>query len=79
MCMGNLKIEQRGMKLIDLAEVKRHHYFRANINQAKLEDMEFVFNGKIVKATEEEIEDFRNTGLSNMDFAFMALDRAEDR
>ncbi len=38
------------------------------INSAKLEDIEFTRNRKIIEVSEKAIENWKFTGLSNVDF-----------
>ena len=48
--------------------VMENHAKRRMSNQPKLTDIEFVYNGEVVEIDSKELEEFRFTGLSNIDF-----------
>jgi len=53
---------------INVNNVFVHIAERGVINQPDLADVEFVYDGKIVDIDTKHIEDFKFTGLSNIDF-----------
>jgi hypothetical protein len=50
----------------DIIELRKR---RQAINNTPLEEIEWTRNGEVVEVTEEDVEGWKFTGLSNFDFA----------
>lgn len=59
---------------VDLAEIKEHLKFRALLNTAELDNIEWYQDGKILEIAPEVLQEWIFCGLSNIDFAKQLLD-----
>ena len=59
--------------IINIEEVRALQERRREINKIDLNDIDFYENGVMVTPTKEALEEWRFTGLSNIDFVEMEL------
>ncbi|MCP4761061.1 MAG: hypothetical protein GY870_04715 [archaeon] len=53
---------------IDIEDINKHLEFRKKVNCNELDNIEFYENGKKVEIPKEIADEFKYTGLSNIDF-----------
>ena len=58
---------------LDINEVAEYAKWRRNINRTNLRDITFFEDGKEIEVTEAEIDEWRFTGMSNIDFVICNL------
>ena len=56
------------MITVSVESIKSNMKFRQKINQQDLSDITFTENGKVVKISKEQIEEWEFCGLNNIDF-----------
>lgn len=59
--------------IVDLDELDRHFAYRASINHTPLHLITWVRNGKVIPVTRQQIDEWRFTGLTNIDFPQLSL------
>lgn len=59
---------------VDVTHLVSIMKFLSEIERAPLADIVWLDNGKVVPVTEEQIKDWKFTGLNNRDFALFHLD-----
>lgn len=61
---------------IDIEDVLEHLNWRSSVNDRDISEIEWYRDGEKVDVSAEEIEEWRFTGLNNIDFVtFYLLDR----
>ncbi len=53
---------------VDIEKVREMQEYRRKINEQELKDIEWYEKGKKIGHSSEEIEEFKFTGLNNIDF-----------
>ena len=53
---------------VNIEDIRKNIEFRKEINSVELTDIDFYENGKKIEVSEKVIDDFRFTGLNNIDF-----------
>lgn len=66
--LAKLLRESNGKTRVDIEDIRYINAKRVEINMLNLQDIVFYENGKPVEISEKVLEDFRYTGLSNIDF-----------
>jgi len=53
---------------VDIEKIREMQEYRGQINELDLKDIEWYEKGKKIEHSSEEIEEFKFTGLNNIDF-----------
>lgn len=65
--MEQVYVEGTGVMIVDVNYLRYLNEQRLAINQTPLEDIVWMENGQMIEVSDKLIEDFRFTGLSNVD------------
>jgi hypothetical protein len=57
------------MRIVHIEDIKKHMKYKRYVNNAKIENLEWYRGGKQVHVTKSQIEAWKMTGMSNIDFA----------
>lgn len=63
------------MTYISIEEIRDIQRRRREINDYDLEDIIFTFEGEPIQVSKEEVENFKYTGLNNIDFVEIILEK----